>query len=331
MPSPDSEQTAGSEEHTPRDYAALLAQLEETRRRLRFFETLIDELPNPIFAKNKEARFCLFNKAYEKFFHIRREDLLNLTALDLDYLKQEIREKYQREDMAAIQSGSEIHYETTYQTEDGNRCALYWSKGIAIPDSGEKGLIGTIVDISSQKFLENELNNNIKKLESAHKELQRISQTDELTQLPNRRFFNTRLLESIALGNRHAQPFCLLMADLDHFKSINDRFGHDEGDATLKGFADILRRTCRYEDVAARFGGEEFMLLLPLTRHSEARIMAERIRQATKKYLLPDKSSLTVSIGVTEFRRGDTPDDIRKRVDAALYEAKENGRDQVAG
>lgn len=331
MSLPEPDQTAGSEKHTREDYAALLARLKETQHQLRFLETLIDELPSPIFAKDENARFCLLNKAYENFFHVRRQNLLNRTALDMSYLKKELREKYQQEDTEAIRNGSEIHYETAYQTSDGNRSVLYCSKGIAIPESGQKGMVGIIVDISSQKFLENELNSYIKKLETAHQELQRISQTDELTQLPNRRFFNTRLQENISLGNRHEQPFCLLMADLDHFKRINDRFGHDEGDATLKKFASTLRQNCRCEDIAARFGGEEFMILMPLSQFDEAWSLAERIRQTTKQHLLPDGSSLTVSIGVTEFRCGDTPDDIRKRVDDALYKAKANGRDQVAG
>lgn len=331
MSLPEPDQTAGSEEHTREDYAALLARLKETQHRLRFLEMLIDELPSPIFAKDENARFCLLNKAYENFFHVRREDLLNLTTLDLDYLKKETRGKYHQEDIEAIRNNSEIHYETTYQTKDGNRSALYWRKGIVIPDSDEKGVIGIIVDISSRKLLENELNNNIKKLEATRQELQRISQTDELTQLPNRRFFNTRLQENISFGNRHEEPFCLLMADLDHFKRINDRFGHDEGDITLRKFASALRKNCRREDIAARFGGEEFMILMPLAKFDEAWSLAERIRQTTKKHILPDGNSLTVSIGVTEFRLGDTPDDIIKRVDDALYKAKANGRDQVAG
>lgn len=333
MPLSDPNQALRHEKQDQPDYPTLLARLEETQRKLHFLQTLIDELPNPIFAKNENAQFCLFNKAYENFFQVRRENLLNKTILDLDYLEKEDREKYQREDLKAIRNSSEVHYETTYQTKEGKErhFALYWSKGIAVPDSGEKGLIGTIVDISPQKFLENELNSNIQKLETVQKELQRISQTDELTQLPNRRFFNTRLQENIAFSNRHNQPFCLLMADLDHFKSINDRFGHDAGDTTLKGFANTLQRICRHEDIAARFGGEEFMLLLPMTRRAEARILAERIREATKKHILPDGSCLTVSLGVTEFQRGDMPDDIIKRADNAMYQAKENGRDQVAG
>lgn len=329
MTLPDTDQ---SKEHTPQDYAALLARLEKMQQKLHFLETLIDELPNPIFAKNENAQFCLFNKAYEDFFHVRRENLLNLTVLDLDYLQKETQEKYQREDLEAIHNSSEIHYETAYQTKEGEapRFVLYWSKGIVVPDSGEKGLIGTIVDISSQKLLENELNSNIRKLEAAQKELQHISQTDELTQLPNRRHFYTHFQENISLANRHGHPFCLIMADLDHFKRVNDNFGHDEGDTVLKEFASILRQNCRYEDVIARFGGEEFMLLLPLTQRDGARILAERIRKATKKYILPDGNCLTVSLGITEFQQGDTPDDIIKRADAALYKAKQNGRDQVA-
>ena len=312
--------------------AELLAEFERLKRKLHFLETIIDELPNPIFAKDSTAEFCLFNKAYEQFFQVQREKLKGLTVLDLDYLAPADRECYQREDLNAIANGVEVHYEASYATPTGRRHTLYWSKGICVPATGEKGLVGTIVDISTQKRLEQELLANSTELQQTLKELSRISQTDSMTGLPNRRFFEDRLREYISVSNRYDQPFSLLMADIDHFKHINDTFGHDAGDEILKAFADVLQCNCRNCDYCASFGGEEFMLFLPMTRAEDARMTAERIRLATRENcFLPDGHRLTVSIGVAEFQLGDTPDTLKKRVDQAMYQAKNNGRDQVAG
>ena len=131
----------------------LTGELARLRGKLSFLEALIDELPNPIFAKSGDANFCLFNRAYEEFFGIKREDLLGLTVLDLDYLSPEDRQRYQAEDLNAIAEGREIHYETDYETPKGRRQAMYWSTGFGVPATGERGLVGTIVDVSELSSL----------------------------------------------------------------------------------------------------------------------------------------------------------------------------------
>ncbi len=311
--------------------ARLIAELEVVRRKLIFLETLIDELPSPVFAKTEDTRFFLLNKAYEKFFGIRREEYLGRTAMELGYLPPEERQKYQQEDLEVISSKTMVHYETVYTTNQGQRNSLYWSKGVTVPTSGEKGLVGTIVDISSQKRLEHELACKVQELEQAQHELRLLSRTDSLTGLANRRFFHERLLEGMAIGARHEVPLSLLMMDLDHFKMVNDRFGHAQGDAVLRQFAQILRDNCRNEDLPARSGGEEFMLLLPLTPKDKALTSAERIRRITcEQITLPDGSPMTVSLGVVEFRPGESPEHLLHRADEALYRAKKDGRNRVA-
>ena len=129
-------------------HAALVAELEAVRRKLCFLETMVETLPVPLFAKNEEGRFCFFNKAYEEYFGVHREDLLGLRVLDLHYLEPEARERYQKEDLGVISDGGTINYETTYTIAQKVRNALYWSKGFRISPTEEKGLVGMIVDIS---------------------------------------------------------------------------------------------------------------------------------------------------------------------------------------
>lgn len=307
--------------------------LESLRRQLYFFQTILDELPNAIFVKNAEARFCFFNKAYETFFNIQRQDLLNRTVLDLNYLPLQERERYQREDLKAIDTGTVFHYEKSYETSQGQRQTLYWSKGCEVKSTGDKGLVGVIVDISEQKRIERLLTEKLRKIEELRKDLYHLSRIDALTDLYNRRSFEEQLAHHMSLAARHEEHnLSLLLLDLDFFKNINDTYGHDQGDKVLKQFAEILRSSCRAEDLASRIGGEEFALILPLTSSREARALAQRIGQSVRqRVLLPDDRQVTVSIGLAEYLADDSLETIFKRADQALYQAKREGRDRVCG
>ncbi len=129
-------------------------ELIQLRKKLALYETLLDSIPNPVFAKSADASFCFFNKAYEDFFDIDRHELLGKKVLDLEYIPLEDRQRYQQEDLDAIANGTESHYETSYETKQGLRNALYWSKGVNVAATGEKALIGNIVDITRLKHLE---------------------------------------------------------------------------------------------------------------------------------------------------------------------------------
>lgn len=167
-------------------------------------------------------------------------------------------------------------------------------------------------------------------LEQANETIKQMARTDELTGLANRRHFNERLSEELSAGERHGHPLSLVMADLDHFKQINDRFGHDVGDEVLAAFAEVLKETCRREDLPARTGGEEFLILLPQIDADGAAALAERVREAFEAAAFdePDLSP-TASLGATEWQAGEDTDTLLRRVDAALYKAKEAGRNRV--
>jgi diguanylate cyclase (GGDEF)-like protein len=165
--------------------------------------------------------------------------------------------------------------------------------------------------------------------------------TDPLTGWHNRRYLQTRLHEELARCRREQTPLTCLMIDVDHFKSVNDRFGHLAGDEVLRQLAHCVSAEVRGSDVSARYGGEEFVVLLPGTSIAAGFLLAERIRAvvASEPFELPTDATLgvTVSIGVAEFRPAQDEQDLKAvgerllaLADVALYEAKAGGRNAVA-
>lgn len=155
---------------------------------------------------------------------------------------------------------------------------------------------------------------------------------DELTGVHNRRYLLEALRRQKALADRGAHRFTLCYCDLDHFKRVNDDFGHAVGDAALRQFAQLAQSVVRNVDYAARYGGEEFILLLQDTGAEDAERVAERLGSKTRQMWVPgtpDDFVLTVSIGITEYRSGERIDDVLNRADKALYRAKQAGRDRV--
>jgi diguanylate cyclase (GGDEF)-like protein len=158
--------------------------------------------------------------------------------------------------------------------------------------------------------------------------------TDELTGLVNRRRFLDALRSEISRGQRLGGRLSVVLADLDDFKLVNDRFGHHAGDEVLLAFADLLRAHGRDVDVAARLGGEEFAILLPETGIDGASAGAERLRQSLADLSLPIGNNgqgvrVTASFGVAELSDGQSVDSLLRAADSALYEAKGNGKNRV--
>ncbi|MCC5825108.1 GGDEF domain-containing protein [Alkalimonas sp.] len=154
--------------------------------------------------------------------------------------------------------------------------------------------------------------------------------TDALTGHLNRHALSKALGDLVVKGERRRTPFSLLMMDIDFFKAINDTYGHDVGDKALQHVAQCISGQLRSFDLCARFGGEEFIVLLPSTNASEAMDVAERIRKAVESSPLADPHHpLTISIGVATYKSGMSTEALLKTADNAVYEAKENGRNQV--
>lgn len=170
-------------------------------------------------------------------------------------------------------------------------------------------------------------------LSAARDRLDELSRTDPLTGLANRRGILDRLAEEAVRARRHLRPFALLMADVDHFKSFNDRYGHTGGDAVLRGIADVIRGSLRQQDLAARWGGEELLVLLPETDEPGGVNVAEKIRQrvaAAPVLHQGQELRVTLTLGVSHCPPGSEPETALQRADSALYEGKRLGRDRVA-
>ena len=158
-------------------------------------------------------------------------------------------------------------------------------------------------------------------------QLEEQTVTDPMTGIKNRRFYETKMHAEILRADRYAQPLSIIMLDIDHFKNVNDKYGHDAGDKVLIEYTKLIKSIVRDTDIFCRVGGEEFVIITPNTTASNAYKLAEKIRQAVEesKVVIP----ITMSFGVTQHKDAENKDTLFKRVDEALYEAKESGRNRV--
>ncbi|MFZ5944733.1 MAG: GGDEF domain-containing protein [Bacillota bacterium] len=152
---------------------------------------------------------------------------------------------------------------------------------------------------------------------------------DFLTGIYNRSFYYEYLLKEIEKSKRLEYTFSLIILDIDYFKIINDKYGHDVGDLILKELSQVISKNIRKSDIFARIGGEEFALILSQTNQDSSVIFAEKIRKTVANNIFSRVGHLTISLGVTQFRKNDTIDAIYKRADLALYKSKQNGRNRV--
>ncbi len=193
------------------------------------------------------------------------------------------------------------------------------------------------IELADAKLMENnkQLISQSDELRKMNEELRRLSVTDSLTGLYNRRYFEDLMEKETAIAIRHGEIYSVLLADIDHFKRINDTYGHPEGDIVLKEVAKILSENLRQTDILCRIGGEEFIILTKRTGKTDAMSLSEKLRLAVQARTFKfsgEAIHLTVSIGVSTYNN-DGIDHTRepiKRADKALYYCKENGRNQTA-
>ena len=183
-----------------------------------------------------------------------------------------------------------------------------------------------------RELLEKEVKERTYELEQANKKLDLISRTDELTQLPNRRDMHRTIEKEVDRANRFRKAFSIIFIDIDHFKDVNDTYGHAAGDAVLKSVASTIRSLLRKYDVLARYGGEEFLTLLPETELKDAAHVAERFRKQIENQTIffgGKEIKVTITLGVAQFDSGQGAEKCIQLADKALYEGKEHGRNKV--
>ncbi len=213
--------------------------------------------------------------------------------------------------------------------------------------SGESNIAGVLHGLikhteqmrSSNVKLQAALEHHAREAETLRRELQVARQeatTDPLTGLPNRTGFDAAAARVFAEMDDYEHPVCLLLVDIDNFKLINDQYGHLFGDKVIKIVADILRKCIKGKDTAARFGGEEFMVLLPDTPLVGARALAESVRSAIERARIRRTANgetignITLSAGIASLHDGETLISLIERADRAMYRAKQQGRNRVA-
>ena len=171
-------------------------------------------------------------------------------------------------------------------------------------------------------------------LENMHESISLLYEAathDEKTGLYNNKFFETELKMEMDKAQRKQEKLSLMILDIDFFKKINDVHGHMKADELLARLAKVIQKQIRISDIAARFGGEEFVILLPETSFEKAKKLASRLKTAIRKDKFLNKYNLTVSGGITEFKLKDNKNKFMHRADKALYQAKKTGRDKFVG
>ncbi len=246
---------------------------------------------------------------------------------------EEWRERVHPDDLPACLEALRAHFDGEtpfYENEHRMRCrdgSYKWilDRGRVLTRTAD-GLplrvIGTHTDIDRQKQAE-------LALERVNAELRKLAITDSLTGIFNRRHFHERLEDEMQRAQRYGSPLSLMMFDLDHFKQVNDRFGHERGDFVLRETCERVAQRLRRSDIFCRSGGEEFVVLCPETDLEQARALAESLLQRLRRDPFAEVGVVTASFGVSAFQPGETADAFLARVDHAMYRAKGEGRDRV--
>ncbi len=283
-------------------------QLREERD---FSEATIDSLPGLFYLLDREGRFLRWNRNLEHVVGTTAEELLQLQAWSLfgDPDAERIRDAIE---MVFREGAHEIDAELNVRR---GLPVPYHFTGRRVELAGQECLTGAGIDISNRKALENRL-----RYQANH---------DSLTGLVNRHHFEELLTQEFARSQRSGTPFSVVMMDIDHFKSVNDHFGHPTGDQVLRRFAESQQARTRTSDIFARWGGEEFVLLLPETELAGAASLAEAVRARVAETPMPGPGRITVSLAVAANRDGESAHGLLKRLDEALYEAKNRGRNRV--
>lgn len=257
-----------------------------------------------------EGKFRRVNKRFEEILGYRADEVEGTDFMD--YVHEEDIEATKSALKQLEENISISGFTNRYRCKDGSFKYLEWH---STPGIG-KYIHSSARDVTEQKRVEEQLRN--------------IAVRDELTGLYNRHYFEQIINEEMERSDRYDQPLSIMLLDLDHFKKVNDTWGHPIGDELLKLTSETMGKTIRYSDILIRFGGEEFVVLMPHTSIDGAAAAAEKVRAAIEKNSHPVTGTQTASIGIAERMRSESFSHWYKRTDDALYRAKQEGRNRVA-
>lgn len=285
------------------------------------YRSVLGAMREGVILQDEDGVIKAANPAAERILGLRRDQATGRTNADPAW--QSIREDgspYPPEEhpaMLALKAGVQVDEAVMGLRRPSGE--LVWiainARPIRDPDGSVRGVVTTFVDVSERK--------------QRADAVRRAAETDFLTGLRNRYAMDRSLREAVARAGRYGEDLAVLFLDIDHFKLVNDRYGHDVGDSTLSSVAAAIAGALRAGDHAARWGGEEFIVAAHRADRAAAMALAERLREAVAALTLETAGAVTVSLGVALYREGDDLDSLVGRADRALYEAKAAGRDRA--
>lgn len=290
-----------------------------------FRESIIDNANIWINVLDAQARVTVWNKAAEQISGYRRDEVIDGDGIwTLLYPDEDYRGDIARRVRAILDDGFEVEgFETRMRCRDGEHKIISWNQRRFFSETGEIGSIAIGQDVTERKRLQ--------------LELERMAVHDPLTGLYNRREFEALAGARFAACATEGRPFSMLWIDIDGFKGVNDRFGHQVGDEVLRGVAELLRDAVGENGIAARYGGDELVAALPASGAADARALGEVVRGRVQEAGLleacaEEGGTLTVSVGAAE-RDGCHADlaALASAADKAMYRAKSAGRNRVCG
>jgi diguanylate cyclase (GGDEF)-like protein/PAS domain S-box-containing protein len=297
---------------------------------------VLDNVAAYIYIRDEKHCFTYINRMTENLFQRPFSEIKGKTPVDL--LGDINGTEFERLDIDLYTTKEVVEGIEKFIADDD--IFYYWTvKAPLFDDDGDvNGLIGMSIDITKQKKLEHQLELSNGLLKSKIDEITLLQSTlweqatqDPLTQLFNRRYFNEVANKEIIKAKRNKQSMALLLLDVDYFKKINDKFGHSIGDKVLINFSQIMLDQCRRSDIVCRFGGEEFVILMPEVSREVAIQRAEKVRKCYQEEITKLLNyPATISIGIAMWHKDlDDLEGLTKAADQAMYQAKHNGRNQV--
>ena len=276
-----------------------------------------------MYLVDRDCRYMFMNGGCLRRFGVPLEDIIG--KIYHDFHNEENSKQFAKTVEDVFETGKPIQME--YKSE---RDQSYLLRTFS-PVMAQEGKSITAVNISSKDIID--LKRIEEELRDSEKRYRELSIIDNLTQLYNPRYFYIQLKNETERSNRYEQPLTLLLLDLDDFKRFNDIYGHIEGDGVLSRFGQVVKRCLRQTDVAYRYGGEEFTILLPMTTIGDGVVTAERIRTEFKKEIFAPVAGkdvhMTMSIGLAQYKSQEDMKAFVRRVDQLMYQAKKNGKDMV--
>lgn len=295
-----------------------ITQRYKTSKELEFQAKLLNSVTDSIFVHDLDGNFIYVNEAAYTTRGYTKEEMLQMRVEELDYHDEKSGSEIYEENMinvkAQLSKQQKAVVEVSHKVKDGKTIPIEITCKL-IQDKGKGYIISIARDISELKIM--------------NENLQKMAITDNLTGIYNRHKFEEIIKIEMERSYRFDSTLSLIMVDIDHFKRVNDTYGHDEGDNVIKNIVDIISENIRHLDIFVRWGGEEFIVLCPQTESNGAAVLAEKLRGTVESKKIDVVGNITCSFGVTSYIKDESKSAFIKRLDGALYRAKDEGRNRV--